>query len=70
MINDFLLDELTVFQSIERSFNDIIDEDHNVSHYQTELNIWGYTSKGIRSEISNWTYEVSIGFKETRLGSR
>ena len=45
MINDSYLAELEVFQSIERSFNDIIDEDHNISHYQTELNLQDHTKK-------------------------
>ena len=43
MINDSHLTEFEVFQSIERNFNNIIDKGHNISYYQTELNLWGHT---------------------------
>ena len=51
-----------MFQSIKRYFNDIHDGDHNISHYQIELNLWDHTNKKFGLELINWACEISIGF--------
>ena len=44
-INDSCRAKVKLFRSIERNFSDTYDRNHGMSHYQSELNLWGHTSK-------------------------
>ena len=54
MIDNSKLADWKELQSIERNFDDICDGDHDISHYQIELNLWGHTNKGIDLGLHNW----------------
>ena len=41
--NDSYRVRVELFQPAERDFSDTYDRDYGISHYQTELNLWGHT---------------------------
>ena len=41
------------FQSIKKNFDDVGDKDYNISHYQTELDLWSHTNKDIGLGLHN-----------------
>ena len=49
------------FRSIEKSFNDVANKDHNISYYQTELGLWSHINKDIGLELHNWVKYRPIG---------
>ena len=48
---------------MKKSFNDVVDRDHNISHYHIELNLWDYTTNNFDLGLLNWTQLVQLGLR-------